>query len=148
VPEKDEHHALHALTCAVLIQSIAQEINDKRNAKGESIVQFRVGINSGTMLAGNLGNEERMQYTGVGDVVNVASRLCGKAQPGGILLTEAVIEQPGMGMFTKPSRLGAVKVRGRKSPITAYEVNMDAFTDALVVQESLASILAYDRGAG
>ena len=148
VPEKDEHHALHALTCAVLIQSIAQEISGKRSAMGQSIVQFRVGINSGRMLAGNLGSEERMQYTVVGDVVNVSSRLCDKAQPGGILLTEEVAKQPGIGMFTKPSSLGALKIRGRKNPITAYEVNMEAFTDAMVVQESLARILAYDRGAG
>jgi len=148
VPEKDEHHALHALTCAVLIQSIAQEINDKRSARGQSIVQFRVGINSGSMLAGNLGSEERMQYTVVGDVVNVASRLCDKAQPGGILLTEEGAKQPGMEIFAKPSRLGAITIRGRKNPITAYEVNMEAFTDALVIQESLATILAYDRGAG
>ena len=89
-----------------------------------------------------------MQYTVVGDVVNVASRLCDKAQPGGILLTEEVVKQPGMGMFTKPSRLGALKIRGRKNPIMAYEANMEAFTDALVIQDSLARILAYDRGDG
>ncbi len=141
VPDADERHALHALTCALLIQTITEEINRKRQAAGEQAVLFRIGINSGRMLAGNLGSEERMQYTVVGDAVNLASRICGKAEPGEILLTEKAALQPGMARLTRPSRMGAIKVRGRRKPVVPYEVDLEGFSDLGLIQEDMEIIL-------
>ena len=147
VPDADEHHALHALTCALLIQTITEEINRKRQAAGEMAVLFRIGINSGRMLAGNLGSEEHMQYTVVGDAVNLASRICGLANPGEILLTEMAALQPGMDSLTRPSRMGAIKVRGRQEPVIPYEVDLEGFSDIGLIQEDMEVILG-DRELG
>jgi len=142
VPEKDEQHALHAVTCAVMIETIAQQINHKREANNEITVQFRIGINSGSMLAGNVGSEERMQYTVVGDVVNVASRVCALANPGGILLTGETVKQPGIDHLVKPVDMKPLQVRGRKIPITSYEIDINAFSDTSLVRENLEEIMA------
>lgn len=146
VPDADEHHALHALTCALLIQSIAEEINRRRRAAGEMTVLFRIGINSGRMLAGNLGGEERMQYTVIGDTVNLASRICGLAEPGGTLLTDMAADQPGMAGLTRPSRMGAVQVRGRREPVVPHEVDLEGFSDLGLIREGMEIILRSREG--
>ena len=142
VPEQDSNHAFHALTCALLIQNIAREINRKRSGRNLRPVLFRIGIGSGAMLAGNLGSEQRMQYTVIGDTVNLASRICGLAEPGGILLTEEVAQQPGMAAVTRPCASGPVRVRGRRQPVVPYEIDESCFTDGRVIQRSLEIILS------
>jgi adenylate cyclase len=140
IPNFDELHGFHALTSAVLMQLVAERINARRVAKGEIAIQFRIGINSGIMLEGNLGSHERMQYTVVGDTVNVASRICALAEPGSVLLTGEAASQPGMREFVKPSNQGMIKVRGRKSPILAYETDIGLFRGNDLFRESLDSI--------
>ena len=63
VPEEDKLHKLHAVYCAVMIQKLFEKINEIRRNNNKLAVSFRIGINSGSMLAGNLGSTERMQYT-------------------------------------------------------------------------------------
>ena len=145
VPEKDSHHALHAVTCAVLIQAVADQINRRRKSRGQTTVQFRIGINSGSMLAGNVGSEERMQYTVVGDAVNVASRICALSDPGGIFLTGETALQPGIESIARPTQMAPIKVRGRKIPITLYGIDTDTFSDAPLLSESLENILAGEK---
>lgn len=140
IPSYDELHGIHALTSAVLMQLVAERINDRRAANGEQAVQFRIGINSGIMLEGNLGSHERMQYTVVGDTVNVASRICGLADPGGILLTGEAASQPGMQEFVTPNNQGRIMVRGRRNPLQAYEANIGLFREDDLFRESLDSI--------
>ncbi len=127
VPEEDEQHGIHAVTCAVLIQQIAAQINFQRQRDGLPIVQFRIGINSGAMLAGNLGSDERMQYTVVGDAVNLTSRICDICEPGQVLVTRDTLEQPGLRAITRPQSLGAVRVKGRKMPVSPYVVDVGHF---------------------
>ena len=141
VPERDSHHALHAATCAVLIQAVADQINQRRESRGQTAVQFRIGINSGSMLAGNVGSEDRMQYTVVGDTVNVASRICALSNPGGILLTGEMIQQPGIKRIVKQTQMTPIKIRGRKNPVNLYAIDTVTFSEASLVSESLQNIL-------
>ena len=80
-PESDKQHALHAIACGVMIQEIVQHINQRRQRKALQPLHFRIGINSGDMMAGNIGIPVRMQYTVVGDTVNLGARLCSIAHP-------------------------------------------------------------------
>jgi len=73
-PEADKDHAFHAISCALLIQKLIAHENNQREADGLFPVQFRIGINTGSMLAGNMGSHERMEYTVVGDTVNLRHR--------------------------------------------------------------------------
>lgn len=141
VPEPDTSHGLHAVTCGVLIQEIAARINQQRQKKGLPLVQFRVGINSGQMLAGNLGGVERMQYTVVGDTVNLTARICDICTPGQILITEATLTEPGVKSLAKGFRQNIVTVKGRRQPVKTYLIDGKSFISESRFQESLKTIL-------
>jgi adenylate cyclase len=81
-----------------------------------------IGINSGEIVAGNLGSPKRMEYTVIGDNVNVASRLTALAKGGEILISKQTFES-----IEDNSRLtvidrGKVSVKGKKLEITIYNV--------------------------
>ncbi|PCJ46199.1 MAG: hypothetical protein COA74_06170 [Gammaproteobacteria bacterium] len=127
VPEADNQHAVQAVTCAVLIQKVTERINQKRLSEKLPIIQFRIGINSGEMLAGNLGSDERMQFTVVGDVVNLTSRICGLCEPKQVFVTRETLEQQGLQIITKHQALGSIQVKGRKQPVHPYKIDMEHF---------------------
>ena len=127
VPDEDKNHGLHAVTCGVLIQQISQRISEERQKQGLPTVEFCIGINSGDMLAGNLGSEGRMQYTVVGDVVNIASRMCTLSNPGGVLIAQETLDEPGLRAVTRHTELGAVNVKGRNQPVYPYDVDLNHF---------------------
>lgn len=141
VPESDEQHAIHAVTCSVLIQKIATQINLQRKQKKLPTVQFRIGINSGDMLAGNLGSNDRMQFTVVGDVVNLTSRICNLCKPGQILVTKETLNQPGFGSITHPQSLGSVFVKGRKKPVYPYSIDVEHFIREGDIDDYIKQIL-------
>lgn len=121
--EDDPEHEFHALASAVLIQKLAARLNIRRQAAGLPRVDFRIGVNSGRMLAGNLGSDERMEYTVVGDAVNLASRLASEAKSGQIIVREELFMNPGL----HPRICGAphktIAIRGKSSPVTTYNVS-------------------------
>lgn len=141
VPQSDVSHGLHAVTCGVLIQEIAARINHQRQKQGLPLVQFKVGINSGQMLAGNLGSVERMQYTVVGDTVNLTARICDICAPDEILVTEATLAQPGVKSVIKSIPQDTVKVKGRRQSVKTYLIERQSFISKSRFQESLKTIL-------
>lgn len=120
-PRADVDHRLHAMACAHTIQSVATGINEKRLTSGLPTITLRVGVNSGLMQAGILGSEFRMEYTVVGDAVNLASRLCDVAEPGQALVSEAVYNH---GAYSEVgvSDAGTIKVKGKESSIRIYRI--------------------------
>ena len=117
----------------------------KRKQEGLITVQFRIGNNSGKMLAGNLGSENRMQYTVVGDVVNVASRLSDLTDPRTIMLTEDTAQQPGVKDIVQLTRMQTVTIRGRQKPIIPYGVDATTFSDQQMINEVMNNIFRADE---
>jgi len=146
VTEEDPHHALHALTCGMLIQHLTQRINRIRSAQQQPTVMFRVGVSSGSMLAGNLGSSERMQYTVVGDTVNVAARLCGMAEPGGVLLTGAAMDFGHPGQADHYKDLGSAEVRGRTQNVEIIAMDVEAVARDEDADELIGHILESVEG--
>lgn len=115
VPEMDKEHGVQAIRCAWLIQAMVRHINKQRRQQGQEPIMLRIGINSGLMLAGNIGIPDRLEYTVVGDTVNLASRLCGAAPADGIMMSESTAEFPGVAEMLELHRQPALKIRGRKN---------------------------------
>ena len=116
IPNEDPEHGLHAITCALLMQALTKRINTARSQQHLLTLEFRIGISSGEMLAGNLGSEDRMEYTVIGDTVNLASRLCSVAAPGGIVVHENTSQQIGVAEKIRSQSMGEIAIRGRRKP--------------------------------
>ncbi|MCG7897289.1 MAG: HAMP domain-containing protein [Candidatus Thiodiazotropha lotti] len=118
VPEADNEHGQQAVRCAWLIQALVRHINKQRRQEGKEPIMLRIGINSGVMLAGNIGIPDRLEYTVVGDSVNLASRLCGAAPADGIMMSETTAEFPGVKEMVELHRQPELKIRGKKNRVS------------------------------
>jgi len=143
--DKDQNQKYNAIACAIVMQRVLTELNELRVAEGKFSVQLRIGINCGDMLAGMIGSSERMEYTVVGDAVNLASRLCGEAEAGQIIVDESFykcISSRHKLQVTEPRQ---IKVRGKQEIITIYQVKQIEFEQRQSV-ESLVDDLLSHRG--
>jgi len=121
-PETDKDHAFHAISCALLIQKLIAHENSQREADGLFPVQFRVGINTGSMLAGNMGSHDRMEYTVVGDTVNLASRLCGITSSGQIVISREMYARDDVTGRVLAGEYQSIRLRGISEPVSTYLV--------------------------
>ncbi len=111
-PAPQEHHARMALRGGLAMLEAA--------ARTGAELRYGVGVHSGPAVVGNLGSEEMMTYTAIGDTVNVAARLQSAAPAGELICSAAALEASGEGIRTEP--LGPITVKGRAAAIEAYRV--------------------------
>jgi class 3 adenylate cyclase len=81
---------------------------------------FRIGVNTGRAVVGNVGAAGRRSFTAIGDTTNVAARLVAAAEPGQVVASEETWNQLGAGR--EGSSLGAVQVKGKREPVSAWVV--------------------------
>jgi adenylate cyclase len=120
-PEKD---ALNCVTAALMMRNALMEINARRakNDPGNPEIRIGCGINTGTVTAGQIGSEQRMEYTAIGDPVNLASRTEALNKPLGtdILITEDTWELIGDRLITE--EMPPVTVKGKAKPVRMFAV--------------------------
>jgi len=119
-PEKDQDHAFHATLCGLLIRRLIDHENKHRTERGLFPIHFRIGINAGSMLAGNMGSKEKMQYTVVGDTVNLASRLCSMADEGEIVISSDFYEQENILNRIKAREYIPMQLRGVEGIVETF----------------------------
>ena len=111
---------VNAVACAVEMQKRLREFNRLRQMREEQPIQIGIGINSGDAVFGALGSTKTMQYTVVGDTVNVASRLCSLAQAGEIIVSDDTHKLIGDKFETV--ELPPARVKGKAAEIQVYNV--------------------------
>jgi class 3 adenylate cyclase/tetratricopeptide (TPR) repeat protein len=133
-----EDDAERALRAALSMRERLERFNQHWTDKLEEPLALHIGINSGTVIAGNVGTDLRMSYTVMGDTVNVASRLEGAAKRGQIFVSQSTYRLAA-GAF----RFGALEpltVKGKRDPLTVYElIDAKVQPDKIRGFESLAS---------
>ncbi len=119
-PTEQVDHAARALRTARDMLRFLEAANAGFEDRFGVTVQLAIGVNTGDAVVGNVGSEKRMEYTAIGDVVNVAARLETIARPQQILVTRATAEAAGEGFET--ARVGEREVPGRAAPVELFEV--------------------------
>ncbi|MGQ0677285.1 MAG: adenylate/guanylate cyclase domain-containing protein [Rhodospirillales bacterium] len=121
-PNDDPDHAVNACRAALEGQRMMAALGRHTDALGLPPLKMRVGVNSGAVLVGNIGSSQRLNYTAIGDPVNVASRLesINKRYGTGIILGESTRTAAGAAIIAR--RLDRVAVYGREGGIDLYEL--------------------------
>ncbi len=121
-PDKMDNHALLACEAALDCQRFLQDFNKEMLAKRGYQFTTRIGIHTGEMLVGNIGAENRLNYTVIGDPVNVASRLEGLNKNYGtqILISEDTYNRVKDKMLTR--LVDTVTVKGKNTEMVIYEL--------------------------
>lgn len=125
-PEKD---ALNCVKASLLMRSALLEFNIGRGGDKKPIIKIGCGVNTGPVVAGQIGSNDRMEYTVIGDAVNLASRTETLTKPFGadILITEDTYELIKEHVIVE--RMPAVTVKGKEKPVAIYAViNMPKLT--------------------
>mgnify|MGYP000884895017 FL=1 len=120
----EESGADHALKTAVQMQEKIQEYNRHRANSGYKPVNLGVGINTGSIIMGVIGTEERYEATVISDAVNLASRLqsISKAFNIGIVISESTFLQISDLVMYRYRFIGKVRVKGKSIPISVFEI--------------------------
>jgi len=114
-------HAEAAVMAGIDIQKKIASL-DEEKGNGHMAIKVGVGINSGEMVAGNLGSQKRMEYTVIGDNVNVASRLTSLAKAGEIVISKQTYDLIEDKRKLEVEERGTVAVKGRKMEISIFNV--------------------------
>jgi adenylate cyclase len=132
-PLDDPHHASHGVETAIAMQRAMDRLQPQFAEMGAGIVAMRIGLHTGPAIVGNMGSEDRFDYTALGDTVNLAARLEGVNKTYGtcILLSAATIDA-----LTRPCVLrpvDRVRVKGKALPVDIFtpcdDLNLIAQTE-------------------
>jgi adenylate cyclase len=121
-PSLDPDHAYHAAVSAIKTKRRMVALNKQLADEGKPPLIARFGINSDAVLVGNIGSEERLSYTVMGDGVNIASRLEGVNKEFGtdILISHSVFKEAGERLWVRP--IDKIVVKGREGETLIYEL--------------------------
>jgi class 3 adenylate cyclase len=119
-PISHEDHAVRAVAAALAMQQAVQAYAGTLRSERGIELAVRIGLNSGPVVVGKIGDDLRMDYTAQGETVNLAARLQQAAAPGGILISEATMRLAG-GYFVL-DEAGELSLKGLPSPVRTFSV--------------------------
>ena len=117
-PISGENDTQRAVETAVEMQVKIKELNKERKKRKEPPILVGAGINKGLVVSGNIGSRDLMDYTVIGDTVNVASRLCAAAGPGEIMVSESVYKTSHKTFSFQ--KLNPIRVKGKEKRVPVF----------------------------
>ena len=120
-PKDDPDHAEKACRCALNMKRELTKVNERLESEGIPPMKIGIGINTGVVVVGNIGSERRMDYTVIGDSVNLASRLESMNKEfGTTIIISEFTHAKAPGFVVKD--LGSVRVKGKQETVRIYEL--------------------------
>src|SRR2546428_9299679 len=119
-PVAREDHAVRACYAALRMQESVKSYADGIRRTEGIPIQVRVGLNSGEVVVGSIGNDLKMDYTAIGQTVHLAARMEQMATPGSVMMTNDTL-QLAEG-YVQVKSLGPVRVKGLTEPVEVFEV--------------------------
>ena len=113
-------HSARAIRTALAMQEGIGGLNGRRAQQGKEPISVGIGVSAGEAVAGTVGTEDRMEYTVIGDSVNLAARLESNAKPHQILISHRTYERVRDLVDARP--LGRIRVKGKEEEVEVYEV--------------------------
>jgi len=122
VPVSGGRDAASAVDSALLMRQSLLEFNRARGGSGKPVIHNGCGLNTGPVLAGQIGSAQRMEYTVIGDTVNLASRIEALNKPFGtdILVSEPTLSHLG-GKYAVEA-MPMIRVKGKTAPLKVYAI--------------------------
>jgi adenylate cyclase len=109
-----------AVACALAMLQGLEEFNRTRAAENQAAIRIGIGINTGNVITGSIGSTRALQYTAIGDAMNVASRLVNVAGSGEIIVSEDTYRQ--LSGRVEATALPPVKVKGKAEELKVYRI--------------------------
>ena len=121
-PIQDENHPKNAVKCGLEMLQKVQELHQKWEKEGKPLIEIGIGANTGEVFVGNIGSTKRMEYTVIGDTVNLASRLEGynKTYQTKFLISSSTYEASQD--IIDINKISDVEIRGKSHKMDIYEV--------------------------
>jgi adenylate cyclase len=120
-PIPDEDHAVHALDCAMAMLDELARFNAARAARGEPSLRIGIGLHTGVAVVGDIGSPaRRLDYTAIGDTVNVASRIEGLTKEAGTPVLVSATTRDHIGDRYAWQSVPPMKVRGKSEPLALF----------------------------
>jgi adenylate cyclase len=119
-PEPQPDHALRAVLMALEMQEAVGRLNQKWTAEGRRTIGVGMGIDTGDVTVGNLGSKDFLDYTVIGDHVNLACRLEQNAKADEIIITQATYDE--VKTAVEVEAMEPMRVKGKSEPIPIYRV--------------------------
>jgi adenylate cyclase len=120
-----DDHCDKALAAAMAMHRYQAAVNEQWAADGLPAFGLGIGITTGDVAAALLGSDERLEYTVVGDTVNLSQRLQQWAEPGQTVLSEATYK--GLSVPLEAEALAPAMVKGRDTAVVAFKLSDDAW---------------------
>lgn len=118
-----QRHALHAVEAAIEMQHMQMTINQSWSTADRPEFGLGIGVTTGPVAAALLGSEEHVEYSVVGDVVNLAQRIQNWADAGEVVISDVTYAE--LGGTVVAQRLPATTVKGRETPVVAHRIAPD-----------------------
>ena len=121
-PIQDKNHALNAVLCANAMLKKVKQLQEKWLYEGKPKIEIGVGINTGDAFVGNIGSEKRLEYTVIGDTVNLASRLesYNKIYKTNFLISSSTYDE--VKGYVDVIKISEVQIRGKAKKMNIYEI--------------------------
>ncbi len=120
-PVSHDDDPYRAIQCALEMQQEGILFNREQMAKGLPALPMGIGINTGSVVAGNIGSATKMEYTVIGDEVNIAARMQGIAKPGEVLISENTYQL--VADTVQVTALEPIIFKGKKTVVAVYRVD-------------------------